>query len=417
VLTNGAAALTYSGVTFKQLGTRPCSQLIPRALGGKPTNNIPMAQFNFSCPHCHQLVQGDDQWTGQLIQCPACAGEIIVPANAAAPVAPPPTTAPAEPQKPVSKLRVTATPHAPAPPPPTASPSTSPVSRPTYSPPKPKKSSEAIKWAKIGGIVAVICVAIYFSIPYLRKWQAGLSAPQEDDGTGVAGQVGHINALNDVLDRTEPDHIGMSSKEAASADRQEKRLKARMEAQEKQFQAKAAGGEPSEQGTALAKVSAEMASMPLASGIWSMEASGTVPEGRANGMISGTNFVVDTAVLVKVGPNQVLTLSEGTNVARADRALFVSFQLPTGEELAGHTWNISPEMKGKGVPQVVKRWKTKQGFAPSKKAFPTGYAMQLEFSQPTNGVILGKISVSMPDPEQSYVVGAFKAALMTPGAN
>lgn len=262
-------------------------------------------------------------------------------------------------------------------------------------------------------MVVVFGVGAYFLFGLISNWQSKLSA---DKGGSDGGQVGHINALNDVLDRTDPDHMGMSSKEAAVAKREEAKYKARMEAEEKRYQQQETnGGIDPQQGNAVANATADMATMPLASGTWSLDLdSETIPEGKANGMITGTNFVVDTAVLVKVGVTHILTLREGTN-ALADRELFVTLPLNAGEQMAGHTWNITKDMKGKGVPQVIKRWKTNPRYAASKKAFPTGYAMKLEFGQATNGIIPGKISVSLPDPESSYVVGSFKAALVTPG--
>ncbi len=380
-----------------------------------------MAQFNFSCPHCNQLVQADDQWTGQQIQCPVCAGGIIVPQNPAAASAPPPPppSAPSQPQKPVSKLKVSAMGHGPAPSGPSAPPPPS-APRPNYAAgaaaaARPKKKDTG-KWVKMAVGIIACGVGFYFAFGMISKWQAKLSESSGDDG-GMAGQAGHIVALNDVLDRTDPDHMGMSSKEAAVAAKEEARLKARYEAMEKRAGQNQTAEDSAEEApvNAVANATKEMAALPLASGIWSMEADPAIPEGRANGMISGTNFVVDTAALVKVGPTQILTLREGTNLV-SDRELFVSFQLPTGEELGGHTFNISQDMKGKGVPQVVKRWKTNPRFAPSKKSFLSGYAMKLEFGHPTNGIVAGKISVSLPDPEQSYVVGAFKAAVLNPAA-
>ncbi|MDB6024564.1 MAG: hypothetical protein JWM68_787 [Verrucomicrobiales bacterium] len=271
-------------------------------------------------------------------------------------------------------------------------------------------------------IVLLVCaVAGYFGFSYLGKWQERSNASRDDSGGGgAAGEAGHISELNNVLDITEPDHLGMTTKEAKAEERRQKREKAKFEAEMKKMEANApsegAGVSP-EQGNAVATAVAEMAKMPLASGVWAMDLdTAAIPAGRANGTISGTNFIVDTAVLVKVGPTQVLALRQGTNIT-SDCEMFIRFQLNAGEELAGHTWSISQEMKGKGVPQVTKSWKTNPRYAPTKKAFATGYAMKLEFGQPANGVIPGTISVSLPDPEQSYVVGAFKAALVTPGSN
>ena len=81
-----------------------------------------------------------------------------------------------------------------------------------------------------------------------------------------------------------------------------------------------------------------------------------------------------------------------------------------GESLTGQVWTVSKDMKGAGVPQVTKRWKTNPKFAPQRTIFSTGYAMKLEFGAAGEGEIQGKIFIALPDPEKSVVAGVFKAA-------
>ena len=61
-----------------------------------------MADITFTCPHCNQAVQCDDQWAGHEIQCPICQGALVVPQPAAPAQTHPPVPKP--PAGPSSKL-------------------------------------------------------------------------------------------------------------------------------------------------------------------------------------------------------------------------------------------------------------------------------------------------------------------------
>jgi hypothetical protein len=41
--------------------------------------NLPMTSFKFSCPHCQQHLQCDEQLSGREIQCPNCDHLIRIP--------------------------------------------------------------------------------------------------------------------------------------------------------------------------------------------------------------------------------------------------------------------------------------------------------------------------------------------------
>ena len=45
-----------------------------------------MNDFKCSCPHCGQHIQGDGQWRGRELQCPACQETLIVPGSQPIPI-------------------------------------------------------------------------------------------------------------------------------------------------------------------------------------------------------------------------------------------------------------------------------------------------------------------------------------------
>ena len=147
--------------------------------------------------------------------------------------------------------------------------------------------------------------------------------------------------------------------------------------------------------------------LPVLPATWTLDvATANIPEGQANGKLGGTNFIVDTARIDRSGTAQILSLRPGTTPI--DRDVMIYLHLAAGETLTGHTWTVSQEMKGTGVPQVLKRWKATPTGALQQKFFSTGYAMKLELGQPSDGTIPGKIFLALPDPEQSVVAGIFK---------
>jgi len=117
-----------------------------------------------------------------------------------------------------------------------------------------------------------------------------------------------------------------------------------------------------------------------------------------------------------VGTAQVLRFLQGPAVS-PDREMMVYLHLKAGEKLGGQTLSISQDMRGTGVPQVTKRWKSNPKYAPTLKSFSTGYAMKLELGQMTNNLVPGKIFVALPDTEQTVVAGTFNAAVIVPDPN
>jgi len=149
---------------------------------------------------------------------------------------------------------------------------------------------------------------------------------------------------------------------------------------------------------------------PMVAPVWSLNPKGVkISDGKANGSISGTHFVVENARLTKTANGHLLSLSEGSGPSPMHE-FQVFLRLGATDTVTNHTWSITPEMTGASVAPVVKRWKTDPRFAPQSKTFSSGYALQLEMGTPgEDGQIPGKIFLSLPDQEQSVVAGTFKA--------
>ncbi len=148
---------------------------------------------------------------------------------------------------------------------------------------------------------------------------------------------------------------------------------------------------------------------PMQPAVWTLDLDkANAPKGKANGMISGTNFVPETARLDKAGSVYLLRLLQGAT-ATPDLGFMIYLKLNAGESVTGHTWTVTQDLRDRNLPQVVKVWKTDPRYQAKQKAFSSGYAMKLELGQISNGVIPGKIFLAVPDPEQSVVAGVFKA--------
>jgi hypothetical protein len=244
-------------------------------------------------------------------------------------------------------------------------------------------------------MAAVVLIALgagaYFGWPMFTKWREKSNAgSSETTGGGGGGQVGHIAEVNGVLDATENLASGGGTRSPGSKGR---RASAGANA------AGAPGAAPATEDK-----------LPILPAVYTLEVTtAKIPEGRANGTLSGTNFVVENARIDAAGGAQVLRLSQGSNTA-PDLEILVYLHLKAGETLAGYNLNIAQDLRT-GVPQVVKRWKSNPRYALQSKSFPYGYAMKLELGQPAaDGAIPGKIFLALPDPETSVVAGIFKAA-------
>lgn len=128
------------------------------------------------------------------------------------------------------------------------------------------------------------------------------------------------------------------------------------------------------------------------------------PKSPARGMVAGEQFHPQMARLDQT----VLAIRQGTNML--EKEILVYLPIRPGEDLSGKKWNVEKGAKT-GVPRVAKRWVNNPKFAPVVKYFSTGYAMMLEFGQSKDGLIPGKIYLSLPDTEQSFVAGTFSVSV------
>src|SRR5207248_6641631 len=109
--------------------------------------------------------------------------------------------------------------------------------------------------------------------------------------------------------------------------------------------------------------------LPVKPPIWTENlASARIPEGRVNGMISGTNFIAESIRLDATPTAQVFRLTQGA-LTSPDREILIYFHLKAGETISGRSWNVSTDMKAPEAPQVAKRWKTNPRYQPNLKSF------------------------------------------------
>ncbi len=144
-----------------------------------------------------------------------------------------------------------------------------------------------------------------------------------------------------------------------------------------------------------------------AKAVWNLDVSMmTFPEGLAAGKIKGRDFVVQTT---KFESNGALTLRQGTGFF-PDAAIVV-FLFGAGQEgLAGKTFEIAAEDTGQRPHIHVTRMEEGKKL-PTTKIYLRDYAMKLEFGDEKNGVVLGRIYLSVSDPEQTVVAGSFQVRL------
>jgi DNA-directed RNA polymerase subunit RPC12/RpoP len=307
-----------------------------------------MADLRFNCAQCGQEIECDELWSGREIQCPTCQKELVVPPKPDAP--PHAALATAKPVQARLSIGSSQAQRSTAPPPP---PPQVVLLQQKLAEAKAGQKSPVMKWVTTAVVVIVLGVGGYLGYPYVQEWLA-------------------------------------KRKEAA----------------------KQASAPPPVTNTAPVEPPPppKEKELPVLPAVWTLDVDkASIPEGKANGMIAGTNFFVETARLDQVGPAYLLRLLQGPVLA-PDRAFMIYLRPNAGESVTGHTWTVSQDMKGKTVPQVVELWKTNPRYQAKQKAFSYGYAMKLELGEITNGVIPGKIFLAVPpDTEQSVVAGFFKA--------
>ncbi len=316
--------------------------------GGQKT--IDMADFRFTCTHCGQEIECDELWSGREIQCPSCQNQLMVPPK---PDAPPHAAfakaAPGQARLSIgqSQAERAATSKA-------VAPQVAALEQ-KLSQARVGQKGSATKWIVVGAVVVICGVGAYIGYPYVSEALAKRNEAAKQASNVATQQVATATAAE-----------GAPTAPPAPAPEKE---------------------------------------LAVIAPTWTLTVDkAAIPESKVNGMISGTNFLADMAMCT----DQVLRLSQGT-AASPDREILVYLRLNRGESPTGHTWTVTQEMKGRSVPQVVKRWKANPRYAPQTKSYASGYAMKLELGVVTNGMIPGKLYVALPDTEQSVVAGMFKA--------
>ncbi len=349
-----------------------------------------MAEMQICCPHCQQVITCDEAWGGQEMACPTCQGPFLVPAPAPRPAKA--THNPLVPKPPAAgNSQLSLGGHS-------QQPATSGKSIPirNLTGPPPKKSNPLVKVAIGIVVVAALGVGGYFGFQFVSEHQAKLNAKrQAAEKNADGGEVGHTMELYNVLNATDPNrHDGpLGGAEAKSRRR-----------------SRAAGEEGAAPGDSTASAAADKTA-PVVPATYTLDiGTAKIPEGRVNGMITGTNFVAEIVRIDQVPTAQLLRFLQGPIVS-PDRGVMLYLHLKAGETLGGQKLTVSPDMpRGPSVPTVTKLWKPNPKFAARQQNYFTGYALKLELGQPTNGVVPGKIFLALPDQEQTVVAGAFDAA-------
>jgi hypothetical protein len=311
-----------------------------------------MADLKFPCPRCGTTIECDELWSGHQLQCPACQGELTVPAKAE------PAPAAASPESTLQNLA--------------------------------KAGSSAPKLSIGGPAVHQRAGVAAAHAPQAAAFQSRMNQAKAKKNTAwvkyvvwavvaVAAAIGGYYGYNYYTE--------MQAKKAEAA--------------------KQAAAPPAETNNPAEPAAPKEA--PMTPPVWTLNpGDAKIPKGKANGMWGGTNFVVESAQFDKGSGTYLLRLDQGAS-GSPDLQVKIYLQLGPTEKVAGHSWNITPDMKGKGVPQVLKLWKPNPKYAAQQKLFNTGYAMKLELGKIADGAISGKIFLALPDKEQSVVGGSFKA--------
>jgi hypothetical protein len=138
---------------------------------------------------------------------------------------------------------------------------------------------------------------------------------------------------------------------------------------------------------------------------WTLDlAEATIPEATAVGSIHASGFYCERATL----QGGHLTLRQGRS-GPADLGITVQLFAQQGEELSGKTVEIPPE-RAPPLPKIVLRWKDEQQKAVTRN-INNGYALKVAFGDAANGRIPGKIYISLPDENKSFVAGTFNAEI------
>lgn len=131
-----------------------------------------------------------------------------------------------------------------------------------------------------------------------------------------------------------------------------------------------------------------------------------IPDQPATGRVHGQPFKLQRATI----QGGTLSLRQGATWP-PDLGLTLLLPVKHTDDLTNRTVHIAADLVGT-APKAVLRWK--EGTNAVTRSFTGGYALHLEFSQPLEGKLPGKIYVCLPDPEQSVIAGTFAAEIRAP---
>jgi DNA-directed RNA polymerase subunit RPC12/RpoP len=146
---------------------------------------------------------------------------------------------------------------------------------------------------------------------------------------------------------------------------------------------------------------------PLAdtNNLWTLNVDSVVtPDLPVGGKVHGKNFMAQRVILNGDG----LTIRTAENPPEAGVTIYLR---PNPiQSVFGKTIFVKPDAAN--APMLNLRWKDAQGQAMQQSE--TGYALRIEFGQPSGGHLPGKIYLCAPDEMKSYVVGNFNADIAKP---
>ena len=96
-----------------------------------------------------------------------------------------------------------------------------------------------------------------------------------------------------------------------------------------------------------------------------------------------------------------------------DLGVTIQLVAKQGEELSGKTVDI-PADRTPPVPQVILRWRDQQQEPITHNIKNGGYALKVIFGDAANGRMPGKLYISLPDDDKSFIAGTFDAEIRKP---
>ena len=328
-----------------------------------------MADITFSCPHCKQDIQCDELWSGHPLDCPLCHGQMTVPAKQAAPPPPPASGTPS-----IA----------------TAAERNNPLV------PKPPAASKLS-----AGRTQVARSSTPTGIPQRQFQTAGRKGPNPLIKYAIIGVS--------VLAIAGGGYFGWTYYQDYTAKKEEEARKAEL--------AKRAAEKAAADAAAEAARPKPPKDLPVIVPVYTTNlAEAKIPEGKVNGSIGGSTFVSEVARFVRSGNAHVLTFCQGP-IMSPERAVLLFLHLKPNEGPTNQVIEVAADTKSPIVTQVMKLAKTDPRYAAKRTTSSMGYTVKLETGSMTNGLIPGKIYLSLPGEDQTVVAGVFTADVFVPDPN